>query len=98
MIWRFSFFFSGSTLRAEYSVEEKKRRKKGLTSSSCAEGAVVVAARDAFSHHLAVDVLGIVGVDVAGAAAAVRDFCCHGGLLRCKEEMSVLFLLGGRAT
>jgi hypothetical protein len=54
-----------------------------LTSSSDAVGAVAVAALRAGPDDRAVDVLGLVGVDVASAAAAVGDFgsghVCEGG-------------------
>ena len=45
-----------------------------LTSATGAESAVPVAAGDADPDNLAVHVLGLVGVDVAGTAAAVGNF------------------------
>lgn len=45
-----------------------------LTSTTSAESAVPVAAGDANSDNLAVHVLGLVRVDVAGTAATVRNF------------------------
>jgi hypothetical protein len=61
------------------------RGRDKLTSSSDAVGAVAVAALRAGPDDRAVDVLGLVGVDVAGAAAAVGDFgsghVCEGGRL-----------------
>jgi hypothetical protein len=51
-----------------------KQRKYGiLTSSSSAEGTVAMAALLANADNLAVDVLGGVGVDVAGTAATVAN-------------------------
>ena len=44
------------------------------TSSSCAEGAVAMATLGPLPHDGAVDVLGIVGPDIACASAAVGDF------------------------
>lgn len=46
--------------------EEEKR-----TAATSTVDSVAVAANDAFAHHLAVDVGGVVGVDVARAAAAM---------------------------
>lgn len=45
----------------------------GLTSSTGAVSTIPVAALDADSHHTAVLVLGVVRVDVTGAATAVRS-------------------------
>lgn len=47
------------------------------TSATSAERAVAVAALGANPNHLAVNVLSVVGVDVARAAAPVRDFGSH---------------------
>ena len=44
------------------------------TSSSCAEGAVAMATLGPLPHDGAVNVLGIVGPDIARASAAVGDF------------------------
>lgn len=44
------------------------------TSATGAERAVSVAALSANSDDFTIDVLGLVGVDVAGAATAVRNF------------------------
>ena len=44
------------------------------TSATGAESTVSVAAFGANSDDLAVDVLGVIGVDVAGAATTMRDF------------------------
>lgn len=48
-----------------------------LTSSAGAECAIAMAALDASSHHLAVHVFGVVGVDVARSAAAVGYLSSH---------------------
>lgn len=72
------------------------------TSAPGAIRAVAVAALDAGTDYLAVDVLRRVGVDVAGAAAAVRDFGC--GYSHCdshkkkgKEEKMGLSCLEARS-
>lgn len=65
------------------------RRRRGkremfdvLTSTTSAESSIPVAAGDADSDNLAVHVLGLVRVDVAGTAAAVRNFGSrHGWML-----------------
>ena len=44
------------------------------TSATSAEGAIAMAAFGANPNDLAVDVLGVVGVDVTGATATVRNF------------------------
>ena len=44
------------------------------TSSSCAEGAVAMATLGPLPHDGAVNVLGIVGPDIARASATVGDF------------------------
>jgi hypothetical protein len=51
-----------------------KRNGVIRTSATGAERAVAVAALGAHANHLSVDILRVVGVDVAGAAAAVRYF------------------------
>jgi hypothetical protein len=40
-----------------------------------------VAANNANTDHFAVDILGVIGVNVAGAAAAVRNFGARHGVL-----------------
>jgi len=62
-----------------------------LTSTTSAESAVPVAAGDADSDDLAVHVLGVVGVDVASTAAAVRNF---GGRHVGRRQKSLSELVG----
>lgn len=51
----------------------KGKSRCQVTSAASAESSVSVAALGAHPNHLSVNVLGVVGVDVAGAATAVRN-------------------------
>lgn len=53
--------------------ERSGGKESKLTSTSSAVGAVAVAALNASADDLAVDVLGVVLLDVAGAATAVGN-------------------------
>ncbi len=54
--------------------KQRESRRKQHTSATGAESSVSVATLGANADHLAVNILGVVGVDVAGAAAAVGYF------------------------
>lgn len=55
-----------------------KRHWKIHTSSTGAVCSIAVATLGTSSDDLTIDVLGIVDIDVAGAATAVRNFDGHG--------------------
>jgi hypothetical protein len=54
----------------------------GRTSATGAESSISVGPCFADSGHLAVDVLGVIGVDVAGAAATVGNCIGHGDCVK----------------
>lgn len=57
------------------------QKRPKLTSTTSAESSIAMAALGANTDDLSVDVLGVIGVDVAGATAAVGNFRRSGHFL-----------------
>jgi hypothetical protein len=65
----------------------QKQKWDRLTSATRAVGAIAVAALDTGSDNLAVDVLGVVDIEVASATAAVRSLSGHDEEIRREKKI-----------